>query len=658
MLNRKNGIKKRPMPLKNKTLFSAMSTGKLKDYSNAHYAGILVLLVFVFSLSSCSQEKQRTDQPTGRYEVAKEGAWCWFADPRAIHYENKSGTINKTYIGYIDIHGNIKASQYDFKTKERQDVLVRSWFQPDDHDNPTFLILPDERVMVFYSRHTDEPCFYYRVSQKPGDITTLGAELKIPTRQNTTYPSPFILSDDPNHFYLCWRGISWHPTIARLSLPDQEGKVKIVWGPKQIVQSTAARPYAKYASNGKDKIYMACTTGHPDPTIPNYLYFYDIDINSMEMEDVTGKKISKIGHELHHITATQEYKETYKNAVVDDPALRDWLWQVAPDKDGNPVIAFVRINEDKTSHDYYYARWTGREWQKTFLTNAGGHFHQSPDIEKCYSGGMAIDDQNTNQVYCSVPVGGKYGRVYELIKYTIDEQGKVSQTDTLTKDSKLNNVRPFIIPNRKKSPLKLTWMYGKYYDWIVSKERPLGFCTSIYADYRFENNFADLNAGLTYDKTDSVHGIENSMFNLTETHAFSVVLDLETDTAAYGGELVSLGNFTYGVDPVSMKPYIRLDEKIYRSNNVLGNSDAWKKQPRATNGTWYAPVKYSSVRLTIVYSDGELRTYINGLADQVVPQKNIRPGQLGVGTFVRKIKRIKIYNRKLNALEINRATGS
>ena len=70
------------------------------------------------------------------YEVTSEGAWCWFADPRALHYENEKGTINKTYIGYIDIHGNIKAMQYDFKKKRQDEVLIRSYFQPDDHNNP------------------------------------------------------------------------------------------------------------------------------------------------------------------------------------------------------------------------------------------------------------------------------------------------------------------------------------------------------------------------------------------------------------------------------------------------------------------------------------------------------------------------------------------
>ena len=189
--------------------------------------------------------------PAQGHEVTAEGAWCWFADPRALHYENKKGTINRTYIGYIDVHGNIKAMQYDFKKKRQDEVLIRSYFQPDDHNNPTFLVLPDERIMIFYSRHTDEPCFYYRISRTPGDITTLGDEKVIKTKDNTTYPSPFILSDDPEHIYLCWRGIGWHPTVARLSLPDQDDQVKVDWGPYQIVKSTGARPYAKYMSNGK-----------------------------------------------------------------------------------------------------------------------------------------------------------------------------------------------------------------------------------------------------------------------------------------------------------------------------------------------------------------------------------------------------------------------
>ena len=206
------------------------------------------------------------------HQLSEEGAWCWFADPRATHYTNESGTINASYIGYIDVHGNVKALQIDYLTGRRTEVLVRSYFQPDDHNNPTFLVLPDERVLIIYSRHTDEPAFYYRVSKYPGDITILGEEKCIKTNHNTTYPSPFLMSDDPEHFYLCWRGLGWHPTIARLTLPDENDDVEIAWGPYQMVQSTGARPYAKYYSNGKDKLYMTYTTGHPDNEWPCWLY--------------------------------------------------------------------------------------------------------------------------------------------------------------------------------------------------------------------------------------------------------------------------------------------------------------------------------------------------------------------------------------------------
>ena len=130
---------------------------------------ILLVLLFLLSLTTKIYGIVPSDyiKPS---VVTPEGAWCWFADPRALHYENADGSINSTYIGYIDVHGNVKAMQYDFNTGEQAEVLVRSYFQPDDHNNPTFLVLPDERVMIFYSRHTDEPCFYYRLTEKKGDI--------------------------------------------------------------------------------------------------------------------------------------------------------------------------------------------------------------------------------------------------------------------------------------------------------------------------------------------------------------------------------------------------------------------------------------------------------------------------------------------------------
>ena len=429
------------------------------------------------------------------YEITSEGAWCWFADPRALHYENKSGTIKSSYIGYIDVHGNIKATQYDYLKNRVSEVLVRSYFQPDDHDNPTFLVLPDERIMIFYSRHTDEACFYYRVSEKAGDITTLGEEKKLMTKNKTTYPSPFILSDDPEHIYLCWRGIKWHPTIARVLIPDENGDTNFDWGPYQIVQSTGARPYAKYTSNGKDKIYMTYTTGHPDNEQPNYVYFNYVDINDLKLKDVRGKVLSKIQDGPHRVSKQADYISAYRQAVAEHSNYRNWVWDVAIDAKENPAIAMVRIDPDKTNHNYYYVKWTGKEWKKTFLGYGGNHFHQTPDTERCYSGGMSIDKQHPEQVYCSVPVKGDNGTVYEIVRYSVDDNGKVKQ-ESVTRNSKKNNVRPYCIQNAGDSTLGLVWMYGDYYDWIVSAQRPLGYCTAIHGISPLPVAPVDLSKGL------------------------------------------------------------------------------------------------------------------------------------------------------------------
>jgi len=566
-----------------------------------------VLFLTILYVSSIHLSAQKTENVPvgGGYPVTAEGAWCWFADPRALHYENESGTINKTYIGYIDIHGNIKAMQYDFKKKKQEEVLIRSYFQPDDHNNPTFLVLPDERIMIFYSRHTDEACFYYRISQIPGDITMLGEEKVIKTRNNTTYPSPFILSDDPEHIYLCWRGIGWHPTIAKLSLPDEKDDVSIVWGAYQIVKSTGARPYAKYVSNGKDKIYLTYTTGHPDNENPNFLYFNYIDIHTMQLKDVKGNTLSTIADGTFRVNKTPDYVARYPYTVVDNPVERDWVWQVALDKRGYPVIAMVRISSDKKSHDYYYAGWDGHEWKKTFLANAGGHFHQTPNLEKCYSAGMAIDPANTSLIYCSLPIEGKYGKVYEIVKYTLDEDGKIISTEAITRNSQLNNVRPYIIPSSENTPLRLAWMYGNYYDWIVSSQYPQGYCTGIACDFK---GFAAIKKKAKVGKNFSFNPRKD--FTLEET----VPLDVNN----YEGCLLQLGDLEYYLDGQTMKPEVRYKGKVYHSTNILGTADCWKMTSRSTGGKWYAPQKYENVRLRIEYKRGTLCIYINDLLDQKI----------------------------------------
>ena len=620
-----------------------------------HVVAYFTIVISSFGQTSTSPAPVTTF-PTNT--LSEEGAWCWFADPRAIHYKNAQGTINSTWIGYIDPKGNIKATQINHLTNTTNEVLIRSYFQPDDHNNPTFLVLPDERLMIFYSRHTDESCFYYRVSDKPKDITTLGKEVRLETKHNTTYPSPFILSDDPHHIYLCWRGINWHPTIARLTLPDTNDNVEFDWGPYQIVRSmkgqAGVRPYAKYVSNGKDKIYMTYTTTHPENQAVNYVYFNYIDIKTRELTDVKGKKLSTLGQvALHDIDATQAYKEQHPDAVVDDSPLRNWVWELSKDKLGNPVIAMVSISTDKKSHDYYHLRWTGVQWQKTYLTNAGGHFHQTPDIENCYSGGMAIDKIDPQIIYGSVPVEGKYGRVYELKKFTVAADGSLASVEQLTFNSPKNNVRPFTIANNN-GDFSLAWMYGDYYDWIVSVSRPKGFVTGIRTNMAIPPGIIDLKKGLLREEsTGNVSSKDISKIRVANCKSFTLALTLSLDSGFYYGDIIKFAGLTYSLPHDERpKPLLTSGSKTYTSTNVLGSSDVWQTKSRGTGGQWYVPTKLHTFQLVITYLNGRLLTHIDGLIDQSVEVAGLQLSDVFVGGFNGMLDKIKIYNRALSQDEV------
>lgn len=556
----------------------------------------------------------------GQNVVAEEGAWCWFADPRALHYENEAGTINATYIGYIDVHGNVKATQYDWLKHCKTDVLIRSYFQPDDHNNPTFIVLPDERVMIFYTRHTDEACIWYRVSEKPGDITALGEEKRLATANNTTYPSPFILSDDPQHIYLCWRGINWHPTIARLTMPDEKGDCEFDFGPKQIVQSTGARPYAKYQSNGKDKIYVSYTTGHPDNEMPDWLYFNVIDINHGNgpiLRDLNGNQLSIINNGVFNVSKTSTYASNYPATIVDKSAnIRNWVWQIALDSDEHPVIAYPHIDDAKTSHVYWYARWNGSAWKNTWVTYAGHAFHQNwNSTERCYSGGMSLDPDHINDMYLSIPTkDGQYNKdgVYEIWKYTIDDDGKVAGSEQITQNSPKNNARPFVIPGSKNSPMRVAWMQGDYYYWMVQKNYPKGYPTAIHSDYGWQEELTK--------EPENLDRLPTITFGANKT----LTIGFAMNTSKYEGKLFTLGNMTYSLGSDSY-PVVTIGDKSYKSQNRLLTSDDWATNSTGTSGDNH-PTKVTTWVLSMTYDGHVLTLYRNGLVDQVIETESLTGG--------------------------------
>ncbi len=447
----------------------------------------------------------------GTSVLAEEGGWNWCLDPRAIRDVDEENNSDKTYVSYIDNKGNIKATQYDNLTDTYKQVFVKEGFTADDHSNPALFILPDHRVMVIYSRHTEEECFYYRISESPNDISVFGEEKVVSTQGfgTVTYPTPFYMSETPDSFYLFWRGISWHPTVAKFTLPDENDDIYFEIEPKMIIDARVSasdenkRPYAKYTCDGKDKIYISYTYAHPDTMETNTLYCSYIDINDMTLHSVTGEELADINNSPFKITNN----ETDPSFVVNRTNLiRNWNWEIELDNDSNPVILYVGISQDKKSHLYYQAYWTGDDWRITYIDDGGKWFHDNTKgAEKCYSGGLCLDHNDPNVVFASIPVEGIYGTFYEIYKYILSDGEVISKTP-VTKNSPENNFRPYVVENSSASDkVYLVWLSGQYYYWANKKD----FLPSNGAvKYGYTNKVNTWSALTGYDPTSDFESIE------------------------------------------------------------------------------------------------------------------------------------------------------
>lgn len=572
--------------------------------------------------------------------VIADGATCWFADPRTLTV--KGDGVDYTYIGYIDNYGNVKATQYDNESGDYEEVLVRSNLQPDDHNNPAFLELPDHHILIIYSRHTDEKCFYYRVSKQPYDITTLGEEKRLATADNTTYPNPYILSDDPDHVYMGWRGINWHPTIAQMTMPTAENDYTLTftWGPKQVVQSTAARPYAKYTSNGKNEIWVTYTTGHPDNENPNWLYFNRIDVvDTHNVMDVNGNKLSNVD------SGTLAVNTSNAAFAVDAPAsgTRDWVWEVAVDErvEGEakvqfPVIAMVKISADKQRHDYWYATYTGSKWQLTDLPDPSfnTYFHETPGTENCYSGGMSIDKANPHDVYASIPVDGVFGRVFEIVKYTLNaDYTDVINTEYITENSRKDNARPYIANGSEEGDLRLTWFNGDYYFWIHDERwGGKGYPVQMMTDTELPELPVVNGLG---DVTEEIYAIDGNTETVPVTagEEFTISMNILQNDISVGGTLLKSGNLQIDLekqtvddthDYAAVAPKLTVGNVVEKSQNLFSDA-SWYF---GTNGTSSQKGEASLgwFNYTITYDGSELVTYVNGLIDATMQNVDVALG--------------------------------
>ena len=426
---------------------------------------LLFAWMCALTLSAQPFVKSKNDKAPGMHSETFQsftfnGAWCWFSDPRAVYYE---GAHRRTYAGWIDNFGDVHIGYYDHDTKQIATSVIFDRLEIDDHDNPSILFDEGGHLLVFFNSHSGPEGLYFTKSKKAEDIEvwTEGQILKLNDpanlelgRESYTYTNPVKLSGEDGKIFLFWRGIDGKPTWSTSSdNGDTWTKGEIFFMPERTYGFR--RPYVKIYSDGKDKIHIALTDGHPRKEPENSIYY--VCYSQGAFYRANGEKIKEVSEGP---LSPEECDKVYDASVSGEKA---WIWDVAADAERRPVLAYAKFPDDK-NHIYSYARWDGSTWLNFDLVNSGGWFPETPEgmtePEPNYSGGINIDHENTNVLYLSV----KRDSVFEIERWETSNEGRRWEVKKITEGSSKHNIRPFAVRGAGEgNPVQVLWMQNTHY---------------------------------------------------------------------------------------------------------------------------------------------------------------------------------------------------
>ena len=422
-------------------------------------AGLLGAGLFAATLPAGAQAPA-----TRNGELVADGAWCWFQDPRAVHYV---GAHDRTYIGYVNSHGDIEIVSQDTGTSLLTHTTLHAGLQVDDHAAPGLVVVPGGRIIAFYSTHGGLQ-MYYRISVHPEDISTFGPEHSLPPNVGMpgyTYANPIYLRSE-GRLYLFLRSGDNHPTMTWTTDYLHWTTAVDVIMPRSKGMTRFTRPYAKYATNGQDTVAITFTDDHPDvnPPVSVYALIYKAGVlrtpngTRLTVLDPTAEGNEKdldVGLPIGpaHIDSLRD-DPSYGAVVYQDPGtVPAWPESMALGSTGAPVVIYASY-QDRSNAQYHYARWNGTEWTDTTITGAGGPIESN---DPAYSGGADLDQNNPDTVYLSREThpGSKQ---WEIDRWTTTAPAILTH---ITQNSTVKNVRP-VVPWGWPGEIRVLWMSGAY----------------------------------------------------------------------------------------------------------------------------------------------------------------------------------------------------
>ena len=391
--------------------------------------------------------------------VVRNGAWCWFGDPRAI--ENDQAV----YISSITKNGYVQVEQIN-RDGTRKHKVFDEQLSTDDHNNPSIAFLKDGNIIIFYSEHNG-PTLFSSKTTKPGDIESFGAmnHYQIKDQDEVgrgfTYPNIISRVDGRNHeLYLFWRGDDWDP---RMTKSTDEGKTWL--GSLKLVKTLIndQRPYAKYFADSLGRIHMAFASNHPNQNDRNSIYY--MVFNGKDFRKADGTIIGDISQLPFRL---DELDRVYHPSQFEPgvPYKRAWIWSVSVDKQNQPVMAFS-VTDQALNHEYVYANWNSSAWVKTSITSGGKTIQDVENTmnkEVYYSGGVFISPKDSTQIFLSAE---RVRAHHSIEEWKFDRTSQSASFVRSLTDGSVRSFRPIVPlpdPSMTLDPIfDALWLKGSYY---------------------------------------------------------------------------------------------------------------------------------------------------------------------------------------------------
>src|ERR1051325_1077303 len=413
--------------------------------------------------------------------LTPDGAWTWYNDPRAVFH---NGIL---YFGYVrNADGESVLSAFDPQTGHKTDLFTSTRTEKDDHNVPGILVRQDGTMLAIYARHGTDQFFAYRYSNNTNPIapTNWSAEQIIaPTGAGLTYANPFQLSAESGRVYDFSRDLNFNPTVFTSTNAGAN------WSTPQLFIKTGSgsiRPYMKYCSDYTQRIDFLYTDGHPRD-VTNSLYHLYYQAGSLFKTDGTFLKSFTNLPVLHDSGERGSVVYHYSDSDTSDfndhiPTGRAWCWETAYQTNGAPVCVFTVQRDKMTGTNwfddriyYYYARWTGTNWQKRFIAQAGRPLFST---ENDYAGGICVDSGNPNVIYISSDASDPFNLTditnvtlranqrYEIWRGVTTDGGLNFTWTAIATNSAKDNLRPYIPRGQTGTPVVL-WFRGTYSSYTV-----------------------------------------------------------------------------------------------------------------------------------------------------------------------------------------------